>query len=52
MRASSAMAFLDFLIARFSLTDLPGFLLADWRGDLWDMALPADEVTDQVPVGA
>ena len=34
MRAFSASAFLDFFIERFSLTDLPGFLLADWRGDL------------------
>jgi hypothetical protein len=34
------MAFLDFLIARFSLMDLPDFLLADCRGDLSDMTAP------------
>jgi hypothetical protein len=31
---------LDFLSARFSLIDLPDFLLADCRGDLSDMTLP------------
>jgi hypothetical protein len=35
---------LSFLIARFSLMDLPDFLLADCRGDLSDMALPGGPV--------
>jgi hypothetical protein len=41
-RSFSAAAFLDFLIRRFSLMDRPGFLATDCRGDLLDMALPAD----------
>ena len=40
MRSFSALAFRDFLIRRFSLTDLPDFFVADCRGDLSDMALP------------
>jgi hypothetical protein len=39
IRSVSAMAFLAFLIARFSLMDLPNFLLAECRGDLSDMTL-------------
>jgi hypothetical protein len=40
IRSFSAVAFLDFLMARFSLMDLPDFLLGDCRGDLSDMTLP------------
>jgi hypothetical protein len=39
--AGSRRAVLAFLITRFSLTGLLGFLPADGRGDLSDMALPA-----------
>jgi len=41
IRLFSAVALLDFLTARFSLMDLPDFLLADCRGDLSDMTLPS-----------
>src|SRR5690349_23433639 len=40
IRSFSTVAFLDFLMARFSLIDLPDFLLGDCRGDLSDMTLP------------
>jgi hypothetical protein len=43
IRSFSATAFLDFLIARFCVMDLPDLLLADCRGDLSDMTLLAGQ---------
>ena len=37
------MAFRAFFLARFSLTDLLGFLLAGCRGDMCDMTAHSDE---------